>query len=249
MRKAIVFSAAVCFAFVIFAAFACGKGNWIVKIDGETITIDELNDLYYAHHKNALMQMKFDITNDEIDKLASDFTFVKKLPTLNKEIFLNEVINQRIMYNKAVQAGILDNAEVKAMIKVANDTAVVQYYIREKFKNEIGVSDQEVEAFYNENRERFKMEPIEQAEKKIRQYLSSQKLLLKMKKMVDELKDVARIERNPEYEKMLQPKGGSAPSPFMPQGEAESVEGGKEKTATPQTQVTPVQKSVQVPAK
>ncbi len=249
MRKLIICSMAVCLAFIALAVFACGKGKWIVKIDGETITIDELNDLYYAHHKNALMQMKFDITNDDIDKLASDFTFVKKLPTLNKEIFLNEVINQRIMYNKAVQAGVLDKPEVKAMMKVATDTAVVQYYIREKFKNEIGVSDQEVEAFYNEHRDNFKMEPIEQAEKKIRQYLSSQKLLLKMKKMVDELKDVARIERNPEYEKMLQPKGGEAPSSFMPQGGAESVEGGKDKAGEPQTQSAPAQKNAQPPAK
>jgi hypothetical protein len=242
MRKLIILVSVACIALVAFSVFACGKKNWIVKIDGETITIDELNNLYYAHHKNALMQMKFDITNEEIDKLASDFSFVKKLPTLNKEIFLNEVINQRIMYNKAVAAGVLDNSEVKAMIKVANDTAVVQYFIREKFKNEIGVSDQEVEAFYNEHRENFKAEPIEQAEKKIRQYLSSQKLLIKMKKFVDELKDVARIERNPEYEKMLQPKGGSVPFSDMPQGGPESAAGAKEKAGLPQTPSAPAQK-------
>ncbi|MCX7678479.1 MAG: hypothetical protein N2316_04605 [Spirochaetes bacterium] len=191
---------------IFIASQSCGKSNWIVKIDGETITLDELNELYYAHHKNALMQIKFDITNEDIDKFASDVNFVKKLPTLNKEIFLNEVINQRIMYNKAVQAGVLDKPEVKAMIKVANDTAVVQYYIRERFKNEIGVTDQEVETFYNENRAKFKAETIEQAEKMIRQYLATQKLLFKMKKFVDELKDSARIERNPDYEKMLQTK-------------------------------------------
>jgi len=220
MRFAVIATVA-CTALVIALFPGCGKGEWIVKIDGEALTVQELDQLYYAHHKQILQQFKFDISNEDVDKFAADFTTMKRLPTLNKEIFLNEVINQRLMYQKAVDAGALKSPEVEAMIKVAHDTAVVQYYIREKFKNEIAVSDQEVEAFYNENRANFKMEPIDQAEKKIRQYLSSQKLLKKMKKMVDDLKDIARIEKNPEYEKLLAPKGGAAiPAGDMQSGEA-----------------------------
>jgi hypothetical protein len=220
-------------AFVISAILfspGCGKGEWIMKIDGTSLSIKELDELYYAHHKQILQQLKFDVTNEDVDKFAADFMTVKRLPTLNKEIFLNEVINQRLIYDKAVEAGMDSLPEVKAMIKIAQDTAVVQYYIREKFKNDLVVSDQEVEAFYNENRANFKMEPIDQAEKKIRQYLGSQKLLKKMKKFVDDLKDVARIEKNPNYEKMLQPKSGSAVQP----GDLQQVDPAQAPGAQPQ---------------
>jgi len=226
MRPVLNMLAVVCAVSIILLAPGCGKGEWIMKIDGSALSISELDELYYAHHKQILQQLKFDVTNEDIDKFAADIMTVKRLPTLNKEIFLNEVINQRLIYDKAVEAGVLKNAEVKAMMKIAQDTAVVQYYIREKFKNDLAVTDQEVEAFYNENRANFKMEPIDQAEKKIRQYLGSQKLLKKMKKFVDDLKDVARIEKNPNYEKMLQPKSGNAiqAGDLQP---AEPVPGGK----------------------
>lgn len=213
MRLLLNLLALVCAVSVILLSPGCGKGEWIMKIDGTSLSIQELDQLYYAHHKQILQQLKFDVTNEDVDKFAADFMTVKRLPTLNKEIFLNEVINQRLIYDKAVEAGMLNNEEVKAMMKIAQDTAVVQYFIREKFKNDLAVSDQEVEAFYNENRANFKMEPIDQAEKKIRQYLGSQKLLKKMKRFVDDLKDVAKIEKNPNYEKMLQPKSGTSISP------------------------------------
>ncbi len=230
------FAVGVCTALSIALVPGCGKGEWIVKIDGEALTLQDLDQLYYAHHKQILQQLKFDISNEDVDKFASDLSTVKRLPTLNKEIFLNEVINQRLMYQKAVEAGTLKSPEVKAMIKVAHDTAVVQHFIREKFKNEIAVSDQEVEAFYNENRANFKMEPIDQAEKKIRQFLSSQKLLKKMKKMVDDLKDIARIEKNPEYEKLLAPKNGEGvpTSEIIP---AEEPQTAMPRTPQPQSQV------------
>lgn len=224
---------------VVLLSPGCGKGEWIMKIDGTALSIQELDQLYYAHHKQILQQLKFDVTNEDVDKFAADFMTVKRLPTLNKEIFLNEVINQRLIYDKAVEAGINDLPEVKAMIKIAQDTAVVQYFIRERFKNDLAVSDQEVEAFYNENRANFKMEPIDQAEKKIRQYLGSQKLLKKMKRFVDDLKDAARIEKNPNYEKMLQPKSGAAIQPGDLQ-QADPAQGGKAPVqAIPQQQAAP----------
>ena len=202
---------ALSIAVVVILSASCSSGDWIVKIDGEAVSVQELDQLYYAHHKQVLQQMKFDVTNADVDRFASDPSTVQRLPTLNKEIFLSEIINQRLIYNKAVEAGVLKNPDLKAMMKIAEDTAVVQYYIREKFKNEISVSDQEVESFYNENRANFKLEPIDQAEKKIRQFLSTQRLMKQMKKFVDDLKDIARIEKSPTIEKQLHQSGAVNP--------------------------------------
>ncbi len=194
----------------IFSA-SCGKssqGEWLIKMDGEPIGIDELNSIYYAHHKQFFQQFLniFNMSNDEIDKYAADPEMQRKIPTLNKQIFLNEIINQRIIYKKAVESGISNNKELKALLKIAEETATVQFFVREQFKNDINVSDKEVEEFYTQNRARFKMEPIDVAEKKIRQFLSAQKLSKKMMKYVETVREETKIERNKSIDSMLETK-------------------------------------------
>ena len=168
------------------------SGEWVAKIDGETITLDELNTLYYAQHQHLL-----NVTKEDIDKYAKDPDLIKRIPTLNKQFFLEELIKQRLIYNKAVKDGLLDNKEVKAVIQIAREGAVVQSYVKEKFKDDIKISDEEIEAFYTQERnKRYRGVPIDQAEKHIKQYLLSRKMQKKLMALVESLRDESVIEKN-----------------------------------------------------
>lgn len=179
---------------VMAMVISCGNkygGKWITKIDDETITDNELNAYYYAQMKSI-----YNLPKEEIDKLAQDPAQLERNPLLNKSNFLEQMIQQRLVYKKAIDDGILKNEELKTLLDISKEGLVVQYYIREKFKNDIAISPQEVEMVYNQQRTRFKGVPIDQAEMYIKQQLFQQKLNMKIKELVDTLRDERKIEKN-----------------------------------------------------
>ncbi|HON77206.1 MAG TPA: hypothetical protein PK544_01830 [Spirochaetota bacterium] len=199
-----------------------GSGDWLVKIDGDSISKSEFNEIYYAHHKQFFQQMfgMLNVTNEDVDKFAADPATIRRIPTLNKQIFLQEIVNQKLIYEKADNEGFLGKSELQTLVNISRETAVVQYYVRTKFDKDIAVSDQEVEAFYNENRARFKAQPVEAAEKSIRQYLSANKLRRKMAKFVSELRESAQIERSDKADDFLSQGPGQSTEP------TEEIQGG-----------------------
>ncbi len=70
---------------------------------------------------------------------------------------------------------------------MAKEAVVVGFYVKEKFKDQIEVSDQEIAKIYSEQKARFKGAPIDQAEQYIRQQLSQQKLQMKLRDLVESL--------------------------------------------------------------
>ncbi|HOE21340.1 MAG TPA: SurA N-terminal domain-containing protein, partial [Spirochaetota bacterium] len=152
---------------ILAMAISCGNqygGKWIAKIDDETITDNELNAYYYAQMKSI-----YNLPKEEIDKLAQDPAQLERNPLLNKNNFLEQMIQQRLVYKKAIDDGTLKNEELKTLLDISKEGLVVQYYIREKFKNDISIAPQEVEMIYNQQRARFKGVPIDQAEMYIKQ--------------------------------------------------------------------------------
>ncbi len=175
------------------------SGEWVAKIEGESITLDELNTMYYAQHKHLL-----NISREEIDKFSKDPELVKRMPTLNKQFYLDELIKQKLIYNKAVKDGILDKEEMQAVIQIAKEGAIVQAYIKEKFRDDIKVTDEEVEMIYaKERNKRYKGVPIDQAERHIKQYLMSRKMQTKLIELVENLREQSRIEKNEDVLKEL----------------------------------------------
>jgi len=179
---------------ILAMAISCGNqygGKWIAKIDDETITDNELNAYYYAQMKSI-----YNLPKEEIDKLAQDPAQLERNPLLNKNNFLEQMIQQRLVYKKAIDDGTLKNEELQTLLDISKEGLVVQYYIREKFKNDISIAPQEVEMIYNQQRARFKGVPIDQAEMYIKQQLFQQKLNMKIKELVDTLRDEKKIEKN-----------------------------------------------------
>lgn len=188
----------------IFMLFSCSgndlaSGEWVAKIDGNAITQGELDTLYYAQQRQI-----YETSNEEIDKMAADPDSVRRNPTLNKSEFLENLIRQRLVYDKAMEGDVLKNIEVKALIKMATEAVVVGHYVKEKFKNDINVDDTEIAAIYAQQKDKLRGVPIDQAEQYIRQQVQQQKLQGKLREYVEGLKDIARIEKNEEVLKKME---------------------------------------------
>jgi hypothetical protein len=192
------YSIEICFfllaALTVFSFSSCGgdDNKWIAKIKGDEITLGQLNAFYYAQQKSIYN----DATNADIDKRAANPEEVAKNPTLDKKEFLENVIRQRLVYNKAMDDGIQKNKELEALIQMAKEAVVVGFYVKEKFKDQIEVSDQEIAKVYSEQKARFKGAPIDQAEQYIRQQMMQQKLQVKLRDLVESLKEEGGIKRN-----------------------------------------------------
>ena len=174
-------------------AYSCGKysGEWVAKIDGNTITTEELDTFYYAQQKSL-----YNLPKEKIDELASDPAHVAKNPTLNKQEFLEQLIRQRLVFDKAVDDGILKQKEVDALVEMAKEAVVVGYFVREKFKSEIEPTEKEIEEAYVQQRARFQGVPVEQAELYVKQQIQQQKLQVKIRELVENLRDEKKIEKN-----------------------------------------------------
>lgn len=191
MKK--VITAVYIFLLSVFFIFSCKSesGEWVAKINGEKVTLDELNNSYYAQLNQIYGESK-----EEIDKRAADPGEVSKNPMLNKSDFLESMIKQRLVYNKAVEEGVLDNEEVMSLVETAKESIVVGYYIKEKFKDDINITEEEISKIYSEQKSRFRGAPIGQVEQYIRQQLMQQKLQMKLREYVEFLRDEGKIEKN-----------------------------------------------------
>lgn len=173
-----------------------GKKITAARYSGKRISLYELNLLYYAQHMHLL-----NIDKNQIDTYAKDPDKIKQLPTLNKRVFLDELIKQRLVYFKAEQDGFLRNEQLQAIISIAKEGAVVQTYIKHKFKKHLTVPNKEVEKEYMQGKDnRYSGVPIDEAEKYIKQKLLMRKLQEKTSRLVEDLKSKAKIIV---YEKVL----------------------------------------------
>ncbi len=175
---------------------ACGNGfsgEWVAKINGETITDEELDNYYYAQHKSMM-----NLSKEEIDKLAANPSATAQNPLLNKQEFLEQMIRQQLVYQEAVDAGALKDDEVKALIDMTKQSVVMGWYVKDKFKDDIEISQDEIEQVYARQRSRFQGVPIEQAEMYIKQNIYQQKMQMKLREMVENLREESKIEKNTE---------------------------------------------------
>jgi hypothetical protein len=199
-------AAVVCVAVAGTVLFGCTKkysGEWVAKIDNENIYLEELNTYYYAQQKSM-----YNLPQEKIDEMAQDPAQVAKNPTLDKFEFLEQLIRQRLVYNKAIADGTRKNKEVDALIAMATEAVVVGYYVREKFKNDIEPSADEMKKAMDMmgNDPRIKMLPIEQKEQIIRQQMQQQKLQMKLRELVETLRDEKGIKKNIDALKKSEPK-------------------------------------------
>jgi len=178
--------------FIVIINISCKNDadKWAVKIDDDEISIDEFYKFYYAQNKIFL-----NLEKKEIDKLSAEPSAINH-PTLNKTRFLDFLISRKLLYQKAKNDESIDKDELKIIIELSKMQAAANFYMLEKFREEIKITDEEAEQFYNANKRLFKGVPIDQnMVNRIKQQIFMQKLEQKSNEFILNLIAESKVNR------------------------------------------------------
>jgi hypothetical protein len=175
----------------IFAPSLYSRSPWVAKINGEEITLEEFNNLYYAQ-----LRIQYHLSNEEIDKLASDPEKKSQNPYLDRAQFLNQMIDGLVVYQKAIEAGYDKKPQVKIIMEYQTYSLAGRFHLDEMLKGKVVVTDKEITEAYESNKDQFENQSPDQAKERIRQNLMRGKTNDEQTKILQELKDSAIIDKN-----------------------------------------------------
>lgn len=192
MKNALYLLMLVCASFTILA---CGD-PWVAKIDGDKITLEKFNNYYYSFHKSNYGK---DTTNEEIDQKAGNAREIGRNPLLDKNKFLDEMIHNHLVMKQIEKDNYLEEKEdLSQMLKLHREGLIANFYAREKFGDQLQVTEEEISKVYESQINVFQNQPIERVEQYIRQQLIQRKFLELGNELVNELKANATIEKEKE---------------------------------------------------
>lgn len=125
-------------AIVFVSAAGCAKkapsdGTVLARVSNRAITMDEFNK--------------------RIEKLPA---YYKDIANRNKKRFLDDMIAETLFYEEAIRKGVDRDKEAKDVINEAKKKILVAKLIKAEVEDKVTVSDAEMRAFYEANKERFK---------------------------------------------------------------------------------------------
>lgn len=166
--------------------------EWAAKIGNDVITIKDFNRFYYGYNK-----MLFGVdSNEEIDKMAQDPVYGQMNQYLNKQSFLELLINYKVVYETTIDDKSIDQDDLNAIIEFTKYNMVVNYYMLKKLKYKIVVTDDEVNEYYTKYKDKLSKYPINEALSMCRKNLEQQKLQYESVKFVEELKQKVGVNRD-----------------------------------------------------
>lgn len=181
-KKSVIFLTLITVLSISFISCKNMFGETAATIDGDKITIDELNKFYYIQNK---MLTNID-SKEEIDKLADNPAYANH-PFLNKANFLEHLIAQKVLYDKAMSDKSIDKDELNTLLEMVKIQTAAQYFLSKKLKDKITVTDEEVEKIYTENKSKFAGKTADEASNYIKQQIFAQKSRMETNKYVAEL--------------------------------------------------------------
>jgi hypothetical protein len=165
----------------------------MVKVGSEKITLDQFNNFYYMFAK-----MMLNMDKKEVDKMAAN-PEIENHPTLNllnKKKFMDFFVSRKLLYNKAFSDDAMNKKDLETVRELAELQFVSSYYLSQKLKDEIKVSDEEKNNFYNRNKERLKGMPVnEEMDNWIKQQVFMEKLEIKSNEFILELLGEAGVNK------------------------------------------------------
>jgi len=161
------------------------------KVDGDKITIDELNKYYYIQNK-MLTNIE---SKDEIDKLAENLAYANH-PFLNKANFLDHLIAQKLLYKKAMDDKNIDKEELETLLEMVKIQTAAQYFLGKKLKDKVTVTDEEVDKVYNENKSKFAGRTADEATMYIKQQIFASKSRQETNRYISDLVSESAINKD-----------------------------------------------------
>ena len=205
--QALVLAALLSLSVLMTISCQNASGDWAAKIDGKTISIDEFNRYYYTQNK----MMANVNSKEEVDKLASDPSYANH-PFLNKSNFLDHLIAQKLIYNRAMSDKSIDKDELNTILEITKIQTASQYFLGQKLKDKIKVTDEEVAQYYNQNRRQFTGRTANEATAYIRQQILSYKSRQEANQYVMELVAESEVKKEGLREHLAKQKKADTPA-------------------------------------
>jgi hypothetical protein len=160
------------------------KGStWVAKVDEKTITLDEFEREFGVH------VFSLPIIEEDKERYSGD--------QVNKKRFLTNLINEYLIYHRAVNDGYLKREDVQALIEAVSRRAVIQLYLSEKIEPTLSeIPDEQIEAIYNQNKQLYAGVDIDVAQQDIRMKLLQQQYNDRLNDIIDSLMGEAKVIRN-----------------------------------------------------
>jgi hypothetical protein len=183
----------ICFAVTLMSSCKKEGDEQAVKIDNEKISINQFNSYYYL-----FARMMLNMDKKDVDKMASN-PEIENHPTLNllnKNKFMDFFVSRKLLYIKAYQDDSINKEELDRVAELAKLQFVSSYYLSQKLKDEIKVSDDEVNAFYTKNKEKLKGVPMnDDAINWMKQQIFMEKLEMKSNQFILEILGEIKVNR------------------------------------------------------
>ncbi|KPJ89773.1 MAG: hypothetical protein AMS17_00685 [Spirochaetes bacterium DG_61] len=157
--------------------------SWVVKIDDKMITMDEFEREFHVH------VYSLPLDDNQRKEYEAD--------PANKKKFLTSLINEYLVYNKALNEGFETRQEVQDLLKAVQRRAIIQVYLNDKIESKlVDIPDEQIEAIYNQNKKMYAGVDVEVAQQQIRMLLLQRQFNDHLSELVDGLKGAAKVVRN-----------------------------------------------------
>ncbi len=154
------------------------KEGTVLSIDDkESISVADFEMLYYAQ-----MRAVYNVDNEEIDRIATDERALSQNPLLDKDMFADELLRQKLVYIEALDSkefDIKNDNDLEYVIKIQENIIMVSHYIKKKYGKELEPTIEEMDSVYQANKDRYKDIPATDIERYLRPMILSQKLQMK----------------------------------------------------------------------
>lgn len=172
----------------IFGVSSCSsKKDWVAKIEGEKITVEDFNIRFEYYLKSKYMQIQ-----------RPDLIPMARNSMEERKAALKDMINERLILKEARKMKLHKREEVKNLLKLYTQQIILNAYIEEYLAGDIKVGEAEINEFYNKNRSDFRGMDPEMAQRRIRYQLMMQKYDKKIAEVLNGLKNKYRIDENEE---------------------------------------------------
>jgi len=97
------------------------------------------------------------ITLEEIDGLVKTIPEqYQAMAREHKDMFLDSVINQKLLYAEAARLNFDKNTDVQKQLEEIRKELVIKAYLKEEIEDKITVTDEDIKKYYEANKEKFK---------------------------------------------------------------------------------------------
>ena len=97
------------------------------------------------------------ITLAEIDEMIKNIPEqYQSMAQTHKDMFLDSVINQKLLYSEASKAGLEKDPDVQKQMEDAKKDIIVKTYLRKEIEEKVQVTDEDVAKYYEANKDKFK---------------------------------------------------------------------------------------------